>query len=374
MPEPGTLFFPDDYTPDTFKLIEIPPSVEDQIEECQQSGFTINFSIRGSREEEAVFCTPNETYQLKEVLTSNSLFVVTPQPDKPVALMHGAITDGTVPYQIVDKLNSVVELIQIPPKLSKLSQLLCTTLYQGPSIDSEVTAKQTLYRWEDLQALVQASDEEIRCGLKEINAICIEGYWRMIDPRYLSVVLELILSLIHAEELNLEALEPTRFTKELVDAEIPEFIVTHCLINFSNPNSDDTLSLDKKKVSRFIGECLLEERKDQKWPEAIFMDTWQKKVETFPVDLNLLQGLYYTEVAVNRERYITYFPSSSLPLDPAARFRQLFLLKPKWEAHEILPFISDLALGKKRDALLLKYTRTVTNGGVTSYTSRQRLM
>ncbi|KAK9760770.1 Ctf8p and Ctf18p associating protein [Basidiobolus ranarum] len=353
MPESGTLFFPEDYAPDTFKLIELPPKVEELMEECRDSGITINFSIRGGLEEEAVFCTPNETYQLKEVLTSNSLYVVTPERDRSITLSHGTIPEGSVPYQIVDKLNSIVELIQVPPKLNKIPLLIGNSLYRGPSEDAEVTAKQTLHRWEDLQALVQASDEELRYGLKEVNAVCIDGYWRMIDPGYLSIVLELILNLISAEEINPEALEPERFLTELADAEIPEFIVTHCLSSFSHPNSDDTLRLDKDKVCRFVGEHLLEERNDHKWPEKVFIDTWQKKVDIFPVNLTLLEGLYFTEVSINKERYITYVPISSLPTDPAGRFRQLFLLKPRGAAHEILPYISDLAIGKKRDALLL---------------------
>jgi sister chromatid cohesion protein DCC1 len=60
---------------------------------------------------------------------------------------------------------------------------------------------------------------------------------------------------------------------------------------------------------------------------------------------------------------LTYFPSSSLPLDPPTRFSDLFLTRPKWLAADIAPFLIDCAVDKKeRDKLLLKYARAMTEG------------
>lgn len=71
---------------------------------------------------------------------------------------------------------------------------------------------------------------------------------------------------------------------------------------------------------------------------------------------------------------LTYFPISSLPLDPASRFSELFSVRQKWRTDEIAPFLQDLAIdGKKRDALTLKFVRKVKgDDGVNYYTSRGR--
>lgn len=71
---------------------------------------------------------------------------------------------------------------------------------------------------------------------------------------------------------------------------------------------------------------------------------------------------------------LTYFPISSLPLEPAARFSELFSVKQRWKVDEIQPFLSDLAVDqKKRDALTLKFTRKVKgDDGQNYYAARGR--
>jgi sister chromatid cohesion protein DCC1 len=68
---------------------------------------------------------------------------------------------------------------------------------------------------------------------------------------------------------------------------------------------------------------------------------------------------------------LTYFPASTLPTDPGARFGALFAVRAKWSANDIEPFLSDIAVnGKERDKLLLKFCRTVREDGKVLYTAR----
>lgn len=70
-------------------------------------------------------------------------------------------------------------------------------------------------------------------------------------------------------------------------------------------------------------------------------------------------------------RQLTYFPSSELPLEPLARFSDLFLTRSRWRAEEIGPFLDGIAIDRKeRDRLLLKYARTVTTPDGAYYTAR----
>ena len=45
--------------------------------------------------------------------------------------------------------------------------------------------------------------------------------------------------------------------------------------------------------------------------------------------------------------YPAKFPVSSLPVDPAQRFADLFLTRSKWKNEDITPFLSDIAVDAK---------------------------
>ena len=71
------------------------------------------------------------------------------------------------------------------------------------------------------------------------------------------------------------------------------------------------------------------------------------------------------------ETAFKYFPASDLPVDPAARFSDLFLTRPRWKGEELAPFLTDIAVNsKERDKLLLKYCRAVNDGQGIRYTAR----
>jgi sister chromatid cohesion protein DCC1 len=62
---------------------------------------------------------------------------------------------------------------------------------------------------------------------------------------------------------------------------------------------------------------------------------------------------------------------SNLPFSPKERLEQLFLVKRKWLAEDLIPFIEDMAENKKKlDVLLLKYARVSNSEGRVYYTSR----
>lgn len=70
---------------------------------------------------------------------------------------------------------------------------------------------------------------------------------------------------------------------------------------------------------------------------------------------------------------LTYFPCSELPLEHPARFADLFLMRTRWRAVDISPFLVDCAVDKKeREKLLLKYARATTEGKDVFYTARAK--
>ena len=70
---------------------------------------------------------------------------------------------------------------------------------------------------------------------------------------------------------------------------------------------------------------------------------------------------------------LAYFPSAELPVEPGARFAELFLARPRWKVEEIAPFLADVAVDtKERDKLLLKHARAVTEADGIWYTARAK--
>lgn len=78
-------------------------------------------------------------------------------------------------------------------------------------------------------------------------------------------------------------------------------------------------------------------------------------------------------MSVPPKTLLTYFPSSELPVDPGARFSELFLARSRWKADEIVLFLSDISVdSKERDKLLLKHARAITNSEGIWYTARAK--
>jgi len=108
--------------------------------------------------------------------------------------------------------------------------------------------------------------------------------------------------------------------------------------------------------------------------EPRFMQSWREKVgDSFEssVQLPLLSGSYLSNISATGGPSLTYFPSSDLPVEPAARFMELFLARSSWKEDEIKPFLTEIAVNpKERERLLLKYARATTTPQGVLYTSK----
>lgn len=93
-------------------------------------------------------------------------------------------------------------------------------------------------------------------------------------------------------------------------------------------------------------------------------------VHTFPT----CQGNYLCDSSpFSSSTVLSYFPCAELPVDPAARFSDLFLTRPRWKSDDIVPYLCDIAVDRKdRDKLLLRYARALTDEDGLCYTARVR--
>ncbi|KAF9105587.1 Sister chromatid cohesion protein DCC1 [Mortierella sp. AM989] len=301
--------------------------------------------------------------------TSNMLIPVAPiirqSPPNHVAntdmdIDANADTDGFESQEVLDILDSVLDLIPISPRLDRLADLLGKCPFEGWALESQVKGR--LYTWSQLQSIIQASDKEILQWLKDKHACLIEGHWRLFKRRFMYDILQEILLTMNILEMAADAIDGSVLCKTIEDsafdkeAGIEPWMVEHCLASFSEiePARSGYYHLSEKKICIFMGVHLLSSfEKGSRWRLEDFMKKWGESLNGhFSVDLAYL--------------------SSHLPNDPAMRFTALFEVKSKWGGQEIRPFLRDLVLDEKKlDVLLLKHARSVKHpGGVITYSSR----
>ena len=85
-----------------------------------------------------------------------------------------------------------LEMVEVRPKLRKLKEILSETPYSEDSKKSGQTGP----RYEELLDKVQASDVEIKEGLKEFECLELDGMWFILDQDYQMKVLSYVLRLI----------------------------------------------------------------------------------------------------------------------------------------------------------------------------------
>ncbi|PIA32612.1 hypothetical protein AQUCO_04400063v1 [Aquilegia coerulea] len=320
--------------------------------------------VRGQPDEDAVFCTSTTTYALKFVGTSNSVFLI---PPSDCSFLNGNdVEEEKVVASVIKVAPGVMELVEVAPKLDKLKWLLAENPYKGGEEDfmeelSEMGGNWNngLYRWEDLVDRVQASDGELREGLRAFNAVEICGYWRIVDEMYMGMVLSMVLHNSVLCGWSLGALNEDEVVGVLESDGFPREIARHCLEMYGNKVRDEDggylWKLDERKVCVHFARSVLS---GGKMKMDSFMEKWMQKIPGGMIaSFEMLEGEVLSE-RIGVETWIRSFSVSSLPCTPAERFAALFRERQKWESKELDPYIRDLRVpGLSSEGLLLKYTR-----------------
>ncbi|KAF5321094.1 hypothetical protein D9619_000774 [Psilocybe cf. subviscida] len=371
-------------TPDLTTLIETAIKNDDDLESVPKPSFDASntnsqfepifsrLTIKGEPNEDAVLCTAEKTFIMRSVSLSNSVLVVTPVPDERAAAFAPDV------LIIRDQLHEVIELTPAVAKLHKLSALIRERQYdEGAEDEGEGEADDgPRFMYEDARQQIQASDAELDKGLKDRRILIINRELRPIAPAYLTRLLELIINLLVSLSMKHDAVQVEPLTTALADEHDVSRAVSTQVMQWFGELKDGRWKMDVPAVVREVGLGILRNHRRDPIEKDALVSKWKEQVgDTFEssVSLDSLAGNYleaepvYTGDPVT----ITYFPSSILPVDPAARFSELFAAQKKWRAEEVSPFLSDIAVNnKERDKLLLKYCRTVTEPQGVRYTAR----
>ena len=343
-----------------YKLLELPCSVLDSF----QNGESI--VIRGELQDEAVLCTEKETFDLKLADTSNTL-LLTPNtllPKTPEFECSERIREN----EICGCISVYYELRHRQPKLQKLRKLLEETAYKGKGFEKKMKDSFVRFTLEDLQENVQASENELKEGLKKLQALEIDGYWRILETEYAEKVVVAILNLLDGNSWSYDRV-PIKETCDLLEELEPRFVIAHCLqcygevvsMEMEQDSEETYYKLSEAKICTFYAEFLL--RPAGRFNYHEFMEAWRQSVpEGMHVDETHLQGIALSDMTTSPP-VIWHFPKENLPSDTAMRFNKLFKTRAKWTLEDIEPFLADLeSPGQSLKALLLKYARCSTDG------------
>ncbi|XP_033614823.1 sister chromatid cohesion protein DCC1 [Fukomys damarensis] len=327
--------------------------------------------IRGEKEEQAVLCSSDRTYELKVADTSNLLLCV-PGCKTPAQLAGQDAAPGLLHAEIFGFSNNYWELRRCRPKLQKLRKLLKENTYEGPDSPKEVDSNRSKYTTEDLLDVIQASEEEIMAHLQVLNACEIGGYWRVLDFDYEMKLLNHVTQLVDSESWPFSKVPLSVCLQELGPLE-PEEMIEHCLKCYGRKYVDDGevyFELSADKICCATAQMLLQNA--VKFNLAEFQAVWQQSVpEGMVTSLDQLKGLALVD-RHSRPEIIFLLKADDLPEGNQERFNALFSLREKWTEEDIAPYIQDLC-GEKQTvgALLTKYARCSMQNGVKVYNSRR---
>ncbi|XP_060099252.1 sister chromatid cohesion protein DCC1 [Heteronotia binoei] len=326
--------------------------------------------IRGDKDEHAVLCSKDKTYDMKVADTSNMLLFI-PTCETPEQL--GADQPPSVIYtQIAGFSNNYWEVRRCRPKLKKLKKLLMENPYEGPDEEKEKTLTNPKYTTDDLLDQIQASEEEIMQQLEVLKACEVEGYWRILDFDYEMKLLNHVTQLIYTESWTFSKVPLSICLQELEPLE-PKEMIEHILRSYGRQIIDEGeifFEMNEEKICRATALMLLQNA--VKFSLSEFQEVWQQSVpDGLTTRLDQLKGLALVDRS-SRPETIFLLNVEDLPEDSQERFNSLFTIREKWTEADIAPYIQDLCSAKQTiGALLTKYARSSTQNGIKVYNSRR---
>ncbi|KAF7246909.1 Transcription initiation factor TFIID subunit 2 [Varanus komodoensis] len=341
--------------------------------------------IRGDREEHAVLCSKDKTYDMKIADTSNTLLII-PTCKTTEQLSACDSTSNILHTQYVFRMNvgyshivcrttgeldsnepqafkrsmqldvgkamvkmleeeiagfskTFWELRRCQPKLKKLKKLLMENPYEGPDSEQERTSTKSKYTTEDLLEQVQASEEEIMHQLLILKACQIKGYWRILDFDYEMKLLNHVTQLIYTESWPFNKVPLSICLQELGPLE-PKEMIEHILMSYGQKYIDEGTTyfeMNEEKICRAIAQMLLQNA--VKFSLSEFQEVWQQSVpEGMTTSQDQLKGLALVDQS-SRPETIFLLNVEDLPEDNQERFNSLFSIREKWTEAEIAPYI-----------------------------------
>ena len=354
------LCYSETWMKEDYKLLEL----SDELSNLLTDGDTL--TIRGEGEDEAVLCTKNKTYEIKAADTSNCLLllpqVLTPKTHDFSSEMH------LVQLPVLSSFNSYFEVKPSRARLGRLKQILKEHCFSGTADNTDLKLTTEM-----LLDTVQASEEELIEGLKQLGAIQLENQWIMLEINYQEKAFSQILALVEEKCWSWKEI-PLNETCDMLSELYPSFVLEHCLQMYGEEidKENKVFSLIENKVCTYYAEYILRPALG-KFNFHEFISAWEESVpDGMKTSLDQLKGIALVDMK-NHPPVIWHFAEQDLPDTPAERFTLLFKARSKWKEDDITPYITNiLGPNQKLSSLFLKYARSSKDeNGYKVYSTRQ---
>jgi hypothetical protein len=358
-----SVFLGNNLAADDLKLMEID---EEKLNYLLEGNDLI---IRGDNNENAVCCSNNSTFSFKVAEISNPLLITSNLifPSKSELGDSETVERSLSRAEVLLMSNSYFELVKEKPKMQKLRNLLEMNLFCGKAIDKNSDANK--YTIRDLLDQIQSSEDEIYTYLKYIEAYKIDGYWRLLDQKFYSELMDNILKLIEERSWECDKIP----IKEVYDSlkGVYGLSILNQVVQYyfhSSPDNHLIYKLNKNKACHFYAENLLKSAVKMRYGE--FCNILNKLFPSnfdFEFSLSIVQDICYVE-----DIYVYYLNTLDLPDTIDKRFKFLFDKRKKWNYDELSALIGDLCSNNSTEInnALMKYCRPFTQNSIKYFTSR----
>ena len=155
-------------------LVELDKSTLEYIESGKE------LIVRGCEKDSAVFCTKNETFDVKECKTSNSLILVDNLVTSKDNMSEYLSIDSDFQVAVIKQSalcekSKYLELKRKIPHTSTLRDMLSKTPYKGEIEEDTIDVNTTFFSTDDLLNIIPASEAELMKRLKELEVCCVKG-------------------------------------------------------------------------------------------------------------------------------------------------------------------------------------------------------
>jgi sister chromatid cohesion protein DCC1 len=238
----------------------------------------------------AVLCTPSKTFQLRQVQTSNSLFVT-----QPALEAHG----NEIPIPATRAIASCTATLELHPSTVSAVTLLRETLPVYDIVAGDVDATGNGRTKTSIFDDMPLSDGECQTGWNDLMAFEVDDGSYQPSPNALSQVWKSINTAALAEGATLDTQFMTDdISRAAAEEGHPLALIEAVLARLSTDDTDRSgpwSCLDQTKTVAFIGRTLLEAKRGTDFLIADFTDTWEDRLpETWRKDaqLNAIEGFY----------------------------------------------------------------------------------
>lgn len=349
----------------SYKLVQLAPDLLKTIKESKSTRSPLQFKSLNEDTSDVVICSDSKTWLVKQKNHSNTVllmkeFIPEEEPSVEDVPSFGLPLPNKSLVTFA-KTEFEFETRDVEGQLN----LDLLSVYNGEIDFPQYPDKMKIKTFQNLLDNSPCSKLECENKWHELGGSIVNGYVCILSQAFMSKALNITLTSLMGESLNLEKLDLEEsfmavhkdtdgdfnpYTKSVVETILNKFGYYE--------RESNTWKLNMATIAKWYGiEALKKYVGRISMPVDEFFIKWKAMFPPyFPCDLDIdmLRGYHYKPSGTN----IQYISKDIMSTDPKERFKDLFKLQSQWDLDDIAPFVVDLnTKGLKIDNFIMKYAR-----------------